>query len=107
MVLIGRMVSMPALLKDALRQNKTLIGTLVTTSAPEVAEVLALAGFDWLFIDLEHGSLSVQDAQRAIQAVAGGCYTVVRVADGTAENVKRVLDIGCDGIIAPHVNSAE
>lgn len=98
---------MPASLKDALRQNQTLIGTLVTTSSPEVAEVLALAGFDWLFIDLEHGSLSIQDAQKVIQAIAGRCFTVVRVADATTENVKRVLDTGCDGIIAPHVNSAE
>jgi len=96
---------MAASLKDALRESKPLIGTLVTTASPEVAEVLALAGFDWLFIDLEHGSLSLQDAQRAIQAVAGRCFTVVRVADGTAENVKRVLETGCDGIIAPHVSS--
>ena len=98
---------MRASLKDALRQNKTLIGTLVTTSSPEVAEVLTLAGFDWLFIDLEHGNLSIQDAQRVIQVVAGRCFTVVRVPDATDENVKRVLDTGCDGIIAPHVNSAD
>ena len=97
---------MPASLKDALRQPKPLIGTLLTTASPEVAEVLALAGFDWLFIDLEHGSLSILDAHRAIQAVAGRCFTIVRVPDSTAENIKRVLDTGCDGIIAPHVNSA-
>lgn len=98
---------MPASLKNALRQHKPLIGTLITTASPEVAEVLALAGFDWLFIDLEHGSLSIQDAQRAIQAVAGRSFAVVRVPDATAENVKRVLDTGCDGIIAPHVNTAD
>jgi 2-dehydro-3-deoxyglucarate aldolase/4-hydroxy-2-oxoheptanedioate aldolase len=98
---------MPTLLKDALRQPKPLIGTLLTTASPDVAEVLALAGFDWLFIDLEHGSLSIQDAQRAVQAVAGRCFTVVRVPDATSENVKRVLDTGCDGIIAPHVNAAD
>jgi len=97
---------MPTNLKDALR-TKLLIGTLVTTASPEVAEVLALAGFDWLFIDLEHGSLSIRDAQKSIQAVARRCFTVVRVSDATAENIKRVLDTGCDGIIAPHVNSAE
>jgi 2-keto-3-deoxy-L-rhamnonate aldolase RhmA len=101
-----RIVTMPASLKDALRGSKPLVGTLVTTTSTEVAEVLALAGFDWLFIDLEHGSLSVHDAQRVIQAVAGRSFTVVRVADATAENVKRVLDTGCDGIIAPHVNTA-
>jgi 2-keto-3-deoxy-L-rhamnonate aldolase RhmA len=68
--------------------------------------VLALAGFDWLFIDLEHGSLSIQNAQRAVQAVAGRCFTVVRVPEATDANIKRVLDTGCDGIIAPHVNTA-
>jgi 2-keto-3-deoxy-L-rhamnonate aldolase RhmA len=98
---------MPASLKDALRQPKPLIGTLLTTASPEVAEVLALAGFDWLFIDLEHGCLSIQDSQRAVQAIAGRCFTVVRVPDVTAENIKRVLDTGCDGIIAPHVNTAD
>ena len=98
---------MPSSLKDALQRPKPLIGTLLTTASPEVAEVLALAGFDWLFIDLEHGSLSIQDAQRAIQAVAGRSLTVVRVPEATAENIKRVLDTGCDGIIAPHVNTAD
>jgi 2-keto-3-deoxy-L-rhamnonate aldolase RhmA len=97
---------MPASLKDALRDHKLLIGTLVTTASPEVAEVLALAGFDWLFIDLEHGSLSIQNAQRAVQAVAGRCFTVVRVPEATDANIKRALDTGCDGIIAPHVNTA-
>jgi 2-keto-3-deoxy-L-rhamnonate aldolase RhmA len=105
--LIDRIVGMPATLIDALRQYKPLIGTLLTTASPEVAEVLALAGFDWLFIDLEHGSLSIQDAQRAIQAIAGRCFTLVRVSDSTAENIKRALDTGCDGIIAPHVNTAD
>ena len=98
---------MPPSLKDALRQQKPLIGTLLTTASPEVAEVLALAGFDWLFIDLEHGSLSILDAQRVIQAVAGRSFTVVRVSDATPENIKRVLDTGCDGIIAPHVNNTD
>jgi 2-keto-3-deoxy-L-rhamnonate aldolase RhmA len=105
--LIDKIANMPTTLKDALRQDKPLIGTLVTTASPEAAEMLALAGFDWLFIDLEHGSLSIQDAQRAIQAVAGRSLTLVRVPDATAENIKRVLDTGCDGIIAPHVNAAE
>ena len=47
----------------------------------------------------------VDSLSGAIQAIAGRCFAVVRVADGTAENIKRVLDTGCDGIIAPHVNS--
>jgi 2-dehydro-3-deoxyglucarate aldolase len=98
---------MTATLREALREGKPLIGTLLTVDSTEVAESLALAGFDWIFIDLEHGSLSIQDAQRALQAISNRCHTLVRVADGTVENIKRVLDMGCSGIIVPMVNSPE
>jgi 2-keto-3-deoxy-L-rhamnonate aldolase RhmA len=91
--------------RDALQAGKPLIGTLLTVASPEVAEALALLRFDWIFIDLEHGSLSIKDAQTAIQAVANRSFTLVRVPDGTAENIKRVLDTGCSGIIVPMVSS--
>jgi 2-keto-3-deoxy-L-rhamnonate aldolase RhmA len=91
--------------RDALQAGRPIIGTLLTIASPEVAEALALLGFDWIFIDLEHGSLSIMDAQRAIQAVANRSLTLVRVPDGTPENIKRVLDTGCSGIIVPLVSS--
>ncbi len=91
--------------RDALQAGKPLIGTLLTVASPEVAEALALLGFDWIFIDLEHGSLSIKDAQTAIQAVANRCHTLVRVPDGTPENIKRILDTGCSGVIVPMVSS--
>lgn len=96
---------MMATLRDALKKEKPLVGTLLTVDPTEVAEALALSGFDWIFIDLEHGSLSIHDAQRALQAIANRCFTLVRVPDGTLENIKRVLDMGCDGIIVPMVNT--
>ena len=99
----GDQVILP--LKDALRDGKLIIGTILTVASPEVAEALALLGFDWIFIDLEHTNLSIQDAQMAIQAVANRSYTLVRVPDGTRENIERVLDTGCSGIIVPLVNS--
>jgi 2-keto-3-deoxy-L-rhamnonate aldolase RhmA len=49
--------------------------------------------------------LSIKDAQTAIQAVANRSFTLVRVADGTAENIKRVMDTGCSGVIVPMVSS--
>jgi 2-keto-3-deoxy-L-rhamnonate aldolase RhmA len=91
--------------RDALKAGKPMIGTLLTVASPEVAEALALLGFDWIFIDLEHGSLSIKDAQIAIQAVANRSFTLVRVPDGTPENIKRVMDTGCSGIIVPMVSS--
>jgi len=92
-------------LNDLLRTSQPLIGTLLTVASPEIAEAMALLGFDWVFIDLEHGSLSIADAQRAIQSIANRCFTLVRVPDGTPENIKRVLDTGCSGIIVPLVNT--
>ena len=94
-----------ATLRDALKDGKPLIGTLLTVASTEVAEALALLGFDWIFIDLEHGSLSIHDAQRALQAIGERWLSLVRVPDGTPENIKRVLDMGCSGIIVPMVNS--
>jgi 2-keto-3-deoxy-L-rhamnonate aldolase RhmA len=91
--------------RDALQGGEPMIGTLLTVASPEVAEALALLGFDWIFIDLEHGSLSIKDAQTAIQAVANRSFTLVRVPDGTPENIKRVMDTGCSGIIVPMVSS--
>ncbi len=96
---------MIATFRDALQSGKPVIGTLLTVASPEVAEALALLGFDWIFIDLEHGSLSIKDAQTAIQAVANRSFTLVRVPDGTPENIKRVMDTGCSGIIVPMVSS--
>ena len=91
--------------RDTLQGDKPIIGTLLTVASPEVAEALALLGFDWIFIDLEHGSLSIEDAQTAIQAVGNRSHTLVRVPDGTPENIKRVMDTGCSGIIVPMVSS--
>ena len=48
-----------------LKNGPTQIGTMVTVAAPEVTEVLAAAGFDWLFIDGEHGALGVSEVQLA------------------------------------------
>lgn len=80
---------------------------MVTLAAPEVAEMLSLCGFDWLFIDGEHSPLSVAAVQRIIQAIRGDCLALVRVPENNVTWIKQMLDTGCDGIIVPQVNSAE
>lgn len=89
------------------RRRELLIGPLVTLADPAVAETFALAGCDWLWLDLEHAPLGLGHLQRHVQAVAGRCGTVVRVPWNDPVHVKRVLDIGCDGVIVPQVRSAE
>ena len=93
--------------RQRLRQNELLLGTMLTLPSPEVAEIIAACGYDWLFMDGEHGNLSTLDWQRMLQAVAGRSAAIIRVAENTERDIKKVLDIGADGIIAPQVNSAE
>ncbi|MCP4768389.1 MAG: 2,4-dihydroxyhept-2-ene-1,7-dioic acid aldolase [Gammaproteobacteria bacterium] len=90
-----------------LRQNELLLGTMLTLPSPEVAEMIAACGYDWLFMDGEHGNLSTLDWQRMLQAVAGRSAAIIRVAAKTERDIKKVLDIGADGVIAPQVSSAD
>lgn len=92
-------------LKCQLHAGATLIGTLVSLPSPEVVEILVAAGFDWLFIDMEHGAFDALMAQRLIQA-ARDCPCLVRVPGHDEVWIKKVLDIGAAGVIVPQVNNA-
>ena len=83
-----------------------LIGTIVTLSAPEVTEVFVDAGYDYLFIDTEHGPMDVQTAQHLLQ-VAAECPGIVRVPDNNEIWIKKSLDIGAAGLVVPLVNNAD
>src|SRR3712207_4951512 len=83
------------------------IGTIVTLETTDVAEMLSLCGFDWLFIDMEHGPLSPGTTQHIIQAVDGDCSSIVRVPENSEVWIKKALDTGCDGVIVPQVKGAE
>lgn len=92
---------------EKIKKDSPLIGTLITLASPEVAEIFSLSGFDWLFIDMEHGTLSTSDVQRNIQAIKNDCLAIVRVPENSSVWIKKALDTGCDGIIIPQVNTVE
>ena len=74
----------------------------------EVAQIAATAGFDSLYVDLEHGPLTIDiTGQICLAALAVGVTPFVRVPAIAPEFVGRVLDAGALGIIAPHIHSAE
>ena len=87
--------------------GELLIGPVVTLPAPEVTEILAGNGFDWLFIDAEHSPMGMRDAQALLQAAGPGCPCLVRVPAGEEVWIKKALDIGAAGLIIPQVHSAE
>lgn len=92
--------------RTRLRAGDLLVGTMVTINSPEVVEMLAGIGFDWLFIDAEHAPLAMLDIQRMVQAAGQGCSCIVRLPEASEVPIKQALDIGAAGIIAPLVNSA-
>jgi 4-hydroxy-2-oxoheptanedioate aldolase len=83
-----------------------LIGTLISLNSPEIAEILSHSGYDWLFIDAEHGAFNPQQTQPMLQA-AGDTPCVIRVPAGDDVWIKKALDIGAAGIIVPQVHTAE
>lgn len=92
--------------RSRLCNHERLLGILLTMPVPAIAEICADAGFDWLFLDMEHGSLELPDVERIVQAVDGRCPCVVRVPINDRLWIGKVLDLGVSGLIIPQVNSA-
>ena len=93
--------------RDRLARREPLLGTLLTLPSPEIAELLAGAGFDWLFADMEHGLLDFEIVQRMVQAAGSACPCLVRVAHNDPILIGKALDTGAAGIIVPHVGTPE
>jgi 2-keto-3-deoxy-L-rhamnonate aldolase RhmA len=73
-----------------------------------VGMLAAAAGYDWLFIDMEHGAMSVHEAtQIAIAALGQGITPIVRVCKDAVFEGTRALDNGAMGVVVPHVDTAE
>lgn len=90
-----------------LKNGEILYGTMVTLDTPAVSEVLAGVGYDWLFIDGEHGPLETGDLLPILQTVDKQVACLVRVPAAGEVPIKKVLDLGAAGVIVPQVNSAE
>lgn len=78
---------------------------LRTAAAPALA---AAGGHDFLFIDMEHGAFSVQEAtQLCLASLPTGITPLVRVCAGAIDEATRLLDNGALGIVVPHVDTAK
>ena len=78
-------------------------GALRTVATPLMAKA---AGFDWLFVDMEHGAFSINEAtQLCIAALPTGVTPIVRVCFDALDEATRALDNGALGIVIPHVDT--
>ncbi len=92
-----------------LRAGKLAIGLgLRQARTVDVAQVAKTCGFDWLFIDCEHNSMGPDSAaQIAAASLAVGVTPLVRVAGLEHWHASRMLDNGAQGIVFPHIDTAE
>ena len=93
--------------RQRLHEGEVLLSTLVSLPSPEITELLSKLGFDWLFIDAEHGSFGTLEMQRMLQATTDHFPCLVRVPSNDVVSIKRALDIGAAGIIVPQINNAD
>jgi 4-hydroxy-2-oxoheptanedioate aldolase len=84
----------------------TEVGSVLSLADPALAE-LTCRSLDFAWIDLEHGALTVRDAQALALAVQStGCTAHVRLPSCAYESLPAILDCGVDGVVAPLVESA-
>ena len=94
-------------LRQRLKDGELLMGTMITLSSPAVTELLSQLDFDWFFVDGEHGPLETTDVMGILQAAEPAVPCIVRVPVADEVWIKKFLDCGAAGIIAPQVNSPE
>jgi 2-keto-3-deoxy-L-rhamnonate aldolase RhmA len=95
--------------KQALKAGRTAIGSEISRlRSPDIARLYARAGFDFVFIDMEHSAYSMESVADMITAArTGGIVPIVRVPQADYTLISRVLDQGAMGIMVPRVNSPE
>ncbi len=94
--------------REKLEQGHLSLGVGIRmTRSVEVAKMMATAGFDWLFLDMEHGTMSLDAcAQICTAALDAGIAPIARVPNGQYSIATRALDNGAMGIVMPHVDTA-
>ena len=95
-------------LKQKLVAGKAVFGVMITFPSPPVVEMLGQLGFDWVLLDNEHGSITVENAEDLIRAAEiSNLAPIVRPVANRPEIIAPFLDRGAWGVQVPHVNTAD
>ncbi len=96
------------LMKAKLREGKPVLGGICRLAYPTSIEAMGYAGLDWVLIDSEHGSMGFETAEvMSMYAYATGVTPIMRVHTLSESLIMRALDIGAQGVLVPHVCTAE
>ena len=93
---------------DKLRRGEPSIGTWLTLCSPVAAETMALIGWDWLVVDIEHSHVGFETMTNCFRATQlGGAVPMARVPWNDTIWIQRTLDAGALGLVVPMVNTAD
>ena len=94
-------------LRETMQAGGIVAGTNVLFAGASSSDIMASAGSDFVWIDMEHGPIDYKDAyEHMLGAHAGGAAALVRVPANDPDMLKKTLDMGIDGVIFPLVRSA-
>ncbi|MDE2776388.1 MAG: aldolase/citrate lyase family protein [Chloroflexota bacterium] len=96
----------PIELKAKWRRGEPSAGMWLSLTDITVADMIRDVGLDWVAIDTEHTAIDLQSLQNLLIAL-GDTPTIARVPGNDPVHIKRVLDMGADGVIVPHIYSAK
>jgi 4-hydroxy-2-oxoheptanedioate aldolase len=100
-------VTQPSNLRARINAGETLFGAWCGLGSPAAAELLGIAGYDWVVIDLEHGTGTESELLAHLTAVeTTGAAALVRPQSGERLRIGRALDLGAAGIIVPRLDTA-
>jgi 4-hydroxy-2-oxoheptanedioate aldolase len=95
-------------MKAKLLAGEPALGCSVMIPSPQIVEMLAHAGFDWVLIDLEHGTIGLESAELMIMAAeASGITPIARPRSNLPADIGAVMDRGAMGVQVPHIDTAE
>jgi len=95
------------MLKTRIAAGDVLVGTFAFLPSPQLVEILAAAGFDFIIIDMEHAPKDWSTVEHMIRAAENrGLPVLVRVAENSEKLILQCLEIGAEGIVLPFVQTA-
>jgi 4-hydroxy-2-oxoheptanedioate aldolase len=94
--------------KAKLKEGQAIIGPIVGFTSPHLVEIAGHAGFDFVFIDCEHGPIGLDECEAMVRAAdLVGLSTIVRVPENNPQQILRYLDLGAHGVQVPHLTSKD
>lgn len=95
-------------LRDKIKNNEKIIGTLVSLTDPCLCEIIGNAGYDCVWIDTEHTYISHKEVLCHLNAAkSADIPAVIRLPQNDLTSTKKILEMGPDGVIFPMVKSAQ